>query len=137
MTLIYTLPDGRQLTQGQAFELNGIQYGRRWLERASPDSLAALGIVVTQVVPEPEPPAPNPVPEVVSMFQCRAVLMIHGLFDTVDAAMKAAGGINEQAWEYATEVRRDSPLVLAMAQQLNLTDEQVDQLFIEAAQITI
>jgi len=40
------------------------------------------------------------------------------------------------AWEYATEVRRDSPMVQAMAQQLGLTDEQVDDLFRQAAAIT-
>lgn len=72
----------------------------------------------------------------VSMFQARAALMAAGLYDTVDAAMQQAGGVNLVAWEYATEVRRDSPMVQAMAQQLGLTDEQVDDLFRQASQIT-
>ena len=76
-------------------------------------------------------------PKVVSMFQARAALMQAGLFDTVDAALKEEGGIALQAWEYATEVRRDSDLVKSMAAQLNLTDEQVDSLFAAAHNIKI
>ena len=72
----------------------------------------------------------------VSMFQARAALMNAGLYETVDASMQQAGGVNLVAWEYATEVRRDSPMVQAMAQQLGLTDEQVDQLFRQAAAIS-
>jgi len=135
--LIYTLPDGREIRQGQSFELNGYGYGPGWLLKAKPEDLAALGITVREISdPVPPEPGPPPVPEVVSMFQARAILMVHGLYDTVDAALKQAGGINLLAWEYATEVQRHSPLVMAMAQQLGLTNEQVDQLFIEAAQIT-
>ena len=73
----------------------------------------------------------------VSMFQARAALMNAGFYDTVDAAMQQAGGVNIVAWEYATEVRRDSPLVQAMSQQLGLTEEQVDNLFRQAADITV
>jgi hypothetical protein len=39
------------------------------------------------------------------------------------------------AWEDAREFRRHSPTVLAMAAELNLTDAQIDQLFITAAAI--
>jgi len=56
-TLIYTLPDGRQLTQGQAFELNGKKFSRAWLAKATPEMLAAHGITVEEVPPpEPGPP---------------------------------------------------------------------------------
>ena len=72
----------------------------------------------------------------VSMFQARAVLLQAGLYETVDAAMQQAGGVNLVAWEYATEVRRDSPMVEAMAQQLGLTEEQVDDLFRQAAVVS-
>lgn len=55
--LIYTLPDNRQLTQGQAFELDGIKYPRNWLARATPDDLRDRGITVEEVPdPEPQPP---------------------------------------------------------------------------------
>lgn len=71
----------------------------------------------------------------VSMFQARAALMNAGLYETVDSFMQQAGGVDLVAWEYATEVRRDSPMVQAMAQQLGLTSEQVDDLFRQAAGI--
>ena len=85
---------------------------------------------------EPYVPPPEPVPSAVSMFQARAALLAAGLYEAVDAAIQQAGGVNLVAWEYATEVRRDSPMVQAMAQQLGLTDEQVDDLFRQAAAIT-
>ena len=91
----------------------------------------ALGNVI-----EPYAPPPDPVPQVVSMFQARAALMAAGLYETVDAAMQQAGGVNLIAWEYATEVRRDSPLVQAMAAELDLSSEQVDSLFQQAAGIS-
>lgn len=54
---IYTLPDGRQLTQGQAFELSGKKFSRAWLSKATPEMLAAHGITVGEVPPpEPGPP---------------------------------------------------------------------------------
>lgn len=77
------------------------------------------------------------VPSVVSMFQARAVLWQAGLFETVDAALQIAGGISLQAWEYATEVRRDSALVNGIAEQLELTEQQIDDLFRTAATITV
>lgn len=52
--LIYTLPDGRQLYQGQAFELGGIKYPRNWLQHATLDDLNDRGITFEEV-PEPEP----------------------------------------------------------------------------------
>jgi len=54
---IYTLPDNRQLTQGQAFELDGKKFSRAWLSKATPEMLAAHGITVEEVPPpEPGPP---------------------------------------------------------------------------------
>ena len=40
-----------------------------------------------------------------------------------------------RAWEYANNIRRQSPTVNAIKAILNLTDEQVDQIFIQAEQI--
>lgn len=55
--IIYTLPDGRQLRQGHAFELNGEKFSRTWLGKATPEMLDARGIIVEDVPPqEPEPP---------------------------------------------------------------------------------
>lgn len=78
----------------------------------------------------------DPVPASVSMFQARAVLWQMGMYEAVDQALQTAGGVNLLAWEYAVEVRRDSPLVSAMADQLSLTLEQVDEMFRTASTIT-
>lgn len=62
--ILYTLPDNRQLTQGHAFELDGIKYPRNWLARATSDDLQDRGITVEEVPdpePEPQPPTINDV----------------------------------------------------------------------------
>ena len=89
-------------------------------------------------------PAPPRVPHEVSNFQARAMLKNmpgsgqgRTLFDDVDDALEAKGGIPWQAWEYATSFRRDSSLVAAIAAQLNLSDEQIDEMFIAAAAISL
>jgi hypothetical protein len=41
--------------------------------------------------------------------------------------------VNKYMGEYATEVKRDSPLIDAVATKAGLTVEQIDQMFIEAS----
>jgi len=38
-------------------------------------------------------------------------------------------------WEFAIEFRRNDPLLNSLGQALNLTGEQIDQLFIAASQL--
>lgn len=134
---LFRLPDGRELSSGTPYELGGVRYPANWFDLATPGDLAERGIVTIEVT-DPEPPPPTqPQTTVVSMFQARAALIQAGLFDTVDAYLKQAGGVHLQAWEYAAEVRRDSALVQAMAQQLELTEQQVADLFDTASTITI
>jgi hypothetical protein len=80
---------------------------------------------------------PEPVPNEVTMFQARAVLLASGLFDAVDEALRALGAksVEFQAWEYANHFTRHGPLVNAMAHSLGLTDAQVDDMFRAAARI--
>ena len=85
---------------------------------------------------EPEPVAPV-VPEQVTLWQLRAVLEIMGLEATVTAVIKGMPeGVESKvawrAWEYANNIRRSSPTVIALKAILQLTDEQVDQIFIQA-----
>jgi hypothetical protein len=60
-----------------------------------------------------------------------------GMLPSVDAAIAAMTGADGDAarieWEYAQEVRRDSPLLLGMVTALGLTVAQVDALFETAA----
>jgi desulfoferrodoxin (superoxide reductase-like protein) len=78
----------------------------------------------------------NRVPKVVSRFQARAALAMAGLLDAVEAVIGQADIITRIAWQDAQEFRRDSPTIAALAATLNLTNEQLDALFIQAATIT-
>jgi hypothetical protein len=78
------------------------------------------------------------VPTEVSPYQARVALLQAGLLDTVESLMAntdtpAAARI---AWEYATVVQRNSPFIVSLGSLLGLTEQQIDDLFIAAAQIT-
>lgn len=76
------------------------------------------------------------VPASVSRFQARAALHQAELLATVDAAIAASGNVVAQlAWADAVQFDRASPTIAAMAASIGLTSEQVDALFIAAAEI--
>jgi|GEM_PF-1412149 len=52
-------------------------------------------------------------------LQVRRALLAAGLLATVEAIVESAGGETKIAWDWATEFRSDSPMLLAMAQQLD------------------
>ena len=66
---------------------------------------------------------------VVSMRQARLALLGADLLDIVETAIQATDKAVQIEWEYATEVRRDSPLVVSLSQSLGLTEEMLDNLF--------
>ena len=74
---------------------------------------------------------------VVSPFQARGALKLAGLLDQVEQVMAdpATDDMTRLAWQTASEFRRLSPTVDAIAQKMNLTDEQVDSLFVSAGTI--
>ncbi len=77
------------------------------------------------------------VPAAVTMRQARLSLLAAGLLQAVNDAIAVMPGADGEAarieWEYATEVRRDSPLVAALSGPLDLADADLNQLFISAA----
>lgn len=87
---------------------------------------------------EPVSPAPD-IPSVVTMRQARAALILNGLEEAVDAAVRAIPGIEGKLavndWDRATELRRDHPLVRALTPALGLTSEQLDALFVQASKL--
>ena len=89
------------------------------------------------IVMDERPVPPVPVPAAVSRFQARMALRAAGLFDAVETMMAnpATPIAAVEAWQTAQEFRRQSPTILAMAQALNLTEQQLDDLFIAAGQI--
>ena len=77
--------------------------------------------------------APVSVPQQVTMRQARLELLSRDLLDDVDAVIAVAGRAAQIEWEYASTVDRDNPVIAAVQQQQGMTDEQIDDLFREAA----
>ena len=74
------------------------------------------------------------IPQSITPRQARLALLNAELLDEADA-MLAANRKWQIEWEYATAIERSSPLISAMATQLNLTDTQIDEMFALAAQL--
>jgi len=67
--------------------------------------------------------------------QVRLLLLSQGLLSDVRAMIEQQDEATQIAWEYASEFRRDDPLLKALAKNLNLSDEQVDEFFIAASHL--
>lgn len=93
----------------------------------------------TEVTEHLNPEPVTYVPKVITMRQARLLLHSLGLLNQVQAAIDALPEPPRVAaqieWDYSSEVHRNKEFVQMIAQQLDLTDEQVDQMFIEAAQL--
>lgn len=87
-------------------------------------------VVITRSTP------PVQRPDRVTPYQARIALLNAGLLESVNTAVAAAPESVKLAWEYATTVERESPMIAALAETLAITPEQLDQLFIAAAQVT-
>lgn len=90
------------------------------------------------ITPEPEPV----IPQSVSMAQGKRALIRNGLWLPVVALIESIEDeteklLAESALHDPQEYRRDSPFLTQAADQLGLTNEQLDQLFIEASQDVI
>jgi len=79
------------------------------------------------------------IPQEVTMRQARLALLGAGLLGGVDAAIASLPSPTKEAasieWEYAAVVQRSSGLVPAMATALGMTSEQIDALFVAAANL--
>lgn len=71
----------------------------------------------------------------VDPIQAREAIRRAGLLPQVEAliADPETPPLVKSAWEYALSFKRQSPTILAVAQALGWTDEQLDALFIEAS----
>jgi hypothetical protein len=78
---------------------------------------------------------PPPVPLSITPRQARLILLQQGLLPYVEKTILEQDEATRITWEYASEFRRDDPLLTGIAKNLNLTDEQIDQFFIEAAKL--
>lgn len=78
-------------------------------------------------------PANFDVPQVVSSRQARLVLLNQGLLANVEAMIAQQDTATRITWEYATEFRRDDPLLTSLAANLGLSDEEIDDFFVQAS----
>ena len=124
------LLNGNVIEPNQAFTHNGFQYQANWTQLASASEIAAIGMV--EYV---EPPTPPVIPESVSMRQARLALLANGLLDQIDEAIKSMDRAPQIEWEFASEVRRDSPLIAGLAAAFGLSSEQLDAMFVQAASL--
>lgn len=81
---------------------------------------------------------PRPlIPPAVTRFQAIAALHQAGLLGQIEQAVAQADPLIQLAWEHALMFHRDSPAVRALAQAVGITEDQLDNLFYEAAKIEV
>ncbi len=89
------------------------------------------------VQPKPVVIAPLPVPQEVTAFQAKAALLNAGLLTQVQTFMASgsAPAFAQLAWAEAPTFGRQSPTMLAMAQAMGMSSDELDNLFRAAALI--
>lgn len=102
--------------------------GEKRVVQLTPDEVAAIQAGIAA--------GTGYVPQEVTRFQARAALLQAGLLDDVESLVFSAEAdrMLQLAYEAAT-FKRHSQFVHAMALQLGLTEQQLDDLFIAAAKI--
>lgn len=64
-----------------------------------------------------------------SAWQVRKVLTQLGLRSQVETGVANADQDTKDAWQYAKEFERTSPVLVGMAQSLGISDKQLDDMF--------
>ena len=83
----------------------------------------------------------SPVPIEVPLWRIRTILKLMQLETQIETAIESMPETTKTAatyiWKYGTTVERASQTVLLLQSAIQLTDEQVDDLFIQAEQILL
>lgn len=81
------------------------------------------------------------VPQEVQLWRVRTVLKLSNLEETITTALDALEEPTKTGaktiWEYGTTVERNSQTVLFLQTALQMTDAQVDEIFIQASEIVL
>ena len=85
--------------------------------------------------PPPELPPPEPVPQRITALQARRALLAADMLDRVEAAIARQPRAVQIAWEYATEIYRDDPMLVEVAQEIGVNTNTLDDLFRAAAKL--
>ncbi len=75
------------------------------------------------------------VPKSVSMRQAELALLAAGLLDNIEALVATLPRTAQIEWRRAKDVERTHGLIAVVQAQTGMTDEQVDNLFIEAGKL--
>jgi hypothetical protein len=77
------------------------------------------------------------IPQEVTRFQARGALYLAGLLDQVEQFVSASDTdmMIKLAWQDAQTFKRTSAFITGIAKKMNLSDDQIDQLFLTASQI--
>lgn len=102
--------------------------------------ITQIGGATITVLVDPNAPPPGPViPQTVTMRQARlALLKINKLSQVPVVISSLPSPLKEEAeitWEYSQEVDRNNGFVPQIAPLLGLTNEDLDQLFIDASKL--
>lgn len=89
--------------------------------------LSAGNTPVPYVAPEPA------LPQVLTRRQALLALLAAGKLDQVELVIQSAPRAVQIAWEAAGTFERDNPLIESIAPQVGLSEQDVDNLFIQAA----
>lgn len=83
---------------------------------------------------------PKQVPDEIPLWAFRAILRLNNLKNNVDAMIDALPEPNRslaiEQYEYGNYIVRTHPLVVNIGDQLGLTPDDIDDLFISAKQLT-
>ena len=74
------------------------------------------------------------IPKFITLRQARLYLLSIDLLDDLENIINQNRAYQIE-WEYANQIERESPLVKILGQTLNLNDEQIDNMFMEASKI--
>lgn len=117
------------------------EFERYGAETLTVDADRRVVVVVREVVPwtaeEIAAHRKSLVPESITMRQARLALHAAGILSQVQPAIDALPDppktLAQIEWDYSSEVFRNREFVNMLGSQLGLTDEQIDDLFIQAA----
>ena len=74
------------------------------------------------------------VPQTITPLQAKLQLLEMELLDEVDTLVANDRKV-QLYWEYALTIKRNNDILLTMATQLGLTNEQLDNMFIEGSKL--
>lgn len=103
-------------------------------------AIHAAAILMVPAPYVPQPPAPLPVPQVVTSRQARQALLLAGRLQDVQPAIDAIAdpvqrGMVQIEWDDSQEFQRTRPTLLALAAAIGMTAQDLDALFTQAAQL--